>query len=79
MHAYLINSVFNFTEESCSRCEGFRNERDCARRKKSNSGKINLNIKNEKRRLSTNKPGTAEKLGKREGRTKKLATIVRES
>ena len=33
MHAYLINSVFNFTEESCSRCEGFRNERDSARRK----------------------------------------------
>ena len=33
MHPYLINSVFNFTEEPCSRCEGFRNERDSARRK----------------------------------------------
>ena len=32
-HPYLISSVFNFTEESCSRCEGFRNERDSARRK----------------------------------------------
>ena len=32
-HAYLINGVFNFTEESCSRCERFRNERDSARRK----------------------------------------------
>ena len=33
MHAYLIDSDFNFTEESCSRCEGFRNERVSARRK----------------------------------------------
>ena len=33
MHAYLINSVFNFTGESCSRCEGIRNERDSAKRK----------------------------------------------
>ena len=33
IHAYLINNVFNFIEESCSRCEGFRNERDSARRK----------------------------------------------
>ena len=32
IYPYLINNVFNFTEESCSRCEGFRNERDSARR-----------------------------------------------
>ena len=35
MHAYLM-CVFNLTEESCSRCEGFRNERDSARRRNQN-------------------------------------------
>ena len=28
----MIDSVFNLTGESCSRCEGFRNDRDSARR-----------------------------------------------
>ena len=32
IHAYLIDSVFNLTDESCSRCEGLKNERDSARR-----------------------------------------------
>ena len=29
----MIDSVFNLTDESCSRCEGLKNERDSARRK----------------------------------------------
>ena len=32
IHAYLIDRVFNLTDESCSRCEGLKNERDSARR-----------------------------------------------
>ena len=32
IHAYLIDSVFNLTDESCSRCEGLKNERDSARK-----------------------------------------------